>query len=366
MAYISLDTVKLKANFDYLDKLFKKRNIQWSVVTKLLCRNKNYIQEVLQLKINQVCDSRVSNLKLIKNIRPDIETIYIKPPAKHSVKGVVQYADISMNTELDTLHLLSLEAQKQGKVHKVIIMIELGELREGIMRDNVIEFYEKVFRMDHIDVVGIGANLSCLYGILPNQDKLIQLCLYQQLIETKFNKKIKYVSGGSSVTIPLIFKRLLPAGINHFRVGETLFCGTDVYNDTSLPQMRTDVFVLFSEIIELIEKPQVPTGEFGTNLEGETPTFDNSLQGKTSYRALIDVGLLDIDIKHLTPADKDISIVGGSSDMLVVDLGDNPKKYKVGDVLEFKLDYMGILRLLNSKYIDKRIRSQKTSYNTEF
>jgi ornithine racemase len=261
-----------------------------------------------------------------------------------------------MNTEIETIKLLAREAERQGKIHKIIIMIELGELREGVMRDSVLDFYDMVFRLENIEVVGIGANLSCLYGILPNQDKLIQLCLYQQLIEAKFNKKIKYVSGGSSVTIPLIFQRLLPAGINHFRVGETLFCGTDVYNNTTLKKMRTDVFVLFSEIIELMEKPQVPIGEFGTNLEGDTLTFDESLHGKTSYRALVDVGLLDVDRKHLFPADGDVSIVGGSSDMLVIDLGDNPKNYKVGDYLEFKLDYMGILRLLNSKYIDKKIR----------
>ncbi len=359
MAYISLDTAKLKANFDYLDKLFKKRDIQWSIVTKLLCGNKDYIQEVLRLNIDQVCDSRISNLKLIKSIRPDIETIYIKPPAKRGIKSVVQYADISMNTEIETIKLLAKEAERQGKTHKIIIMIELGELREGVMRDSVLDFYDMIFRLEHIEVVGLGANLSCLYGVLPNQDKLIQLCLYQQLIEAKFNKKIKYVSGGSSVTIPLIFQRLLPAGINHFRVGETLFCGTDVYNNTTLKKMRTDVFVLFSEIIELMEKPQVPIGEFGTNLEGDTPTFDESLQGKTSFRALVDVGLLDVDRKHLFPADEYVSIVGGSSDMLVIDLGDNPKNYKVGDYLEFKLDYMGILRLLNSKYIEKRIRHRK-------
>ncbi|HHV39924.1 MAG TPA: alanine/ornithine racemase family PLP-dependent enzyme [Bacteroidales bacterium] len=357
MATISLDTAKLKANFEYLDTLFRKENIQWAVVSKLLCRNKEYIQELLKLDIKQICDSRVTNLKLIKSIRPDVETIYIKPPAKRSIKSVVQYADISMNTQLETLRLLSEEAQRQQKIHKVIIMIELGELREGVMRDDVLDFYDKVFRMHHIEVVGLGANLSCLYGILPNQDKLIQLSLYQQLIEAKFNKKIKYVSGGSSVTIPLLLQGLLPEGINHFRVGETLFCGTDVYHNTTLHNMRTDVFVLFAQIIELIEKPVVPTGEIGTNLEGETPIFDETLQGKTSCRALIDLGLLDVDRKHLMPADTNITIVGGSSDIFVIDLGDNEKEYKTGDSLEFKLDYMGILRLLNSKYIKKSFRT---------
>ena len=263
MAFITLDIKKLKSNFDFLNNLFNKKNIQWSVVSKMLCGNKTFLTELLKLDLQQVCDSRVSNLKAIKSINPEIQTIYIKPPAKRAVSSIVKYADISMNTEIETIKLLSEEAQKQNKTHKIIIMIELGELREGIMREDLMDFYKTVFQLKNIEVVGIGTNLSCLYGILPNHDKLIQLSLYEQLIEAKFDRQIPYVSGGSSVTIPLIFQNLLPIGINHFRVGETLFLGTDVYNDTPLKKMKTDVFSLYSEIIELIEKPSVPMGEMG-------------------------------------------------------------------------------------------------------
>ena len=356
MAFITLNVRKLKKNFDYLDKVFNERQIKWSVVSKLLCGNREYLQELLQLGISQVCDSRVTNLKIIKQINPNIETIYIKPPAKQAVKSIVKYADISMNTEYETIKLLSDEAQKQNKVHKIIIMIEMGELREGIMRDDLIDFYSIVFKLKNIKVVGIGTNLNCLYGVLPNHDKLIQLSLFKQLIEAKFNTKIDYVSGGSSVTIPLIFQNLLPKGINHFRVGESLFLGTDVYNNTRLKKMETDVFILYAEIIELIEKPQLPDGELGTNMEGHTITFDEKLSGKTSYRAIIDVGLLDVDENHIIPIDKTCSIVGGSSDMFVIDLSENTKNYKVGDLLAFKPDYFGTLRILNSKYIEKRIK----------
>jgi len=355
MAFITLNIEKLKSNFEYLNKLFKEKNIQWSVVSKLLCGNKEYLQELLKFDITQICDSRVTNLKMVKQINPNVETIYIKPPAKRAIKSVVQYADISMNTEFETIKLLSEEAQKQNKIHKIIIMIELGELREGIMREDLIDFYSSVFNLKNIEVVGIGTNLTCLYGVLPNHDKLIQLSLYEQLIEAKFNKKIEYVSGGSSVTIPLLFQNLLPKGINHFRVGESLFLGTDVYNNTPLKKMATDVFVLYAEIIELIEKPLIPDGEMGTNVEGHSTNFDESLAGKTSYRAIIDVGLLDVDEKHIIPIDKKNSIVGGSSDMFVIDISENSKNYKVGDLLEFKLDYMGTLRILNSKYIEKKI-----------
>lgn len=355
MAFITLNADKLKFNFDYLDNLFAQENIQWSVVTKILCGNKEYLRKLLSFPIKQVCDSRVSNLRTIKEINPEVETIYIKPPAKRSIKSIVQYADISVNTEFETIKLLSAEAKKQNKTHKIIIMVELGELREGIMRDDLMQFYSNIFNMHNIEVVGIGANLSCLYGVLPNPDKLIQLSLYEQLIEAKFDRQIQYVSGGSSVTIPLILQSLLPKGINHFRVGETLFMGTDAYNHVPLGNLKTNVFTLYSEIIELIEKPQVPMGEMGVNMEGHSTEFDPEMIGKTSFRAILDMGLLDVDVEHLTLVDSDIEIAGASSDMLVIDLKENEKGYKVSDLIEFKMDYMGILRVLNSKYIEKRI-----------
>jgi ornithine racemase len=261
-----------------------------------------------------------------------------------------------MNTEIETIKMLSAEAKKQNKTHQVIIMIELGELREGVMGDDFISFYESVFLLENIKVVGVGANLSCLYGVLPNHDKLIQLSLYEQLIEAKFNRQIPYVSGGTSVTIPLMFQNLLPKGVNHFRVGETLFLGTDVYNNTKLKHMQNNVFKLYSEIIELIEKPSVPRGEMGTNLEGDSFDFDQANASDLSYRALIDIGLLDVETSHLEFVDRNLTVAGASSDMIVVDLKENEKKYKVGDLIEFELDYMGLLRIMNSKYIEKKVK----------
>ncbi|MBN2595673.1 alanine racemase [Labilibaculum sp.] len=357
MAFVTLDIKKLKSNFDYLNSLFKKNGIEWSIVSKMMCGNKEFLTELLKFDFTQICDSRVSNLKMIKSIKPEIETIYIKPPAKRSISSVVKYADISVNTEFETIKLLSVEAKKQKKTHKIIIMIELGELREGVLGEDFIAFYESVFRLDNIQVIGIGANLSCLYGVLPNHDKLIQLSLYEQLIEAKFNKQIPYVSGGSSVTIPLIFQNLLPKGINHFRVGETLFLGTDVYNNTKFEKMHSDVFRLYSEIIELIEKPTVPMGEFGTNLEGDSYEIDKTNIGETSYRAIVDLGLLDVEVSHLELIDKSLTVSGASSDMIVIDLADNKNNYKVGDLIEFDMDYMGILRILNSRYIEKRVKT---------
>jgi len=364
MAFITLNKRKLKDNFDYLNHLFSKHSIEWSVVAKVLCGNHKYLEALIELGIKQICDSRLDNLKAIKSISPDIGTVFIKPPAKRNVARIVEYADISFNTEYETIKLLSKAAVQRGKQHKIVIMIELGELREGVMREQFVDFYERVFRLPNIEVVGIGTNLTCMYGVLPNQDKLIQLCLYKQLVEAKFNKTIPYISGGASVTIPLIEKGLLPTGINHFRVGETLFLGTDVYNSRPFEHMHNDVFKLHAEIIELNEKPVIPNGELGQNLTGHVSSFDENLVGASSYRAIVDVGLLDVEDGHIRPIDPDIEIAGASSDMLVLDLGDNPRNLKVGDQVVFDLDYMGILRLMHSDYIDKRFDEDRLRQNS--
>lgn len=355
MAYITLETKKLVNNFNHLNTFFKTHGIDWSIVTKILCGNKKYLTELLNLGIKQYSDSRISNLKMIKNLDSNAQTIYIKPPAKGVIEEVVTYADISMNTDFHTIKMLSYEAVRQNKIHKIIIMIDLGELREGVMREDFIEFYARVFEMKNIEVVGLGTNLACLYGVKPNNDKLLQLCLYKQLIELKFGVQIPFVSGGSSVTIPLIKQGLLPKEVNHFRVGETLFMGTDAYHNVPFKNMDSDIFKLYAEIIELYEKPLIPSGELGSNLEGNVITFDVNNIGKSSVRAIIDIGLLDIDMKHLETTDENVKLAGATSDMVVLDLGENIKKFKVGDQMEFTLDYMGIVRIMNSKYIEKRV-----------
>lgn len=355
MAFITLNAKKLEKNYQYLNKLFSDNQVKWSVVSKLLCGNKEFLEVLISLRPAQLCDSRVSNLKMIRKLDPEIETAYIKPPPKRSIKSIVKYADISYNTEYETIRLLSEEAGRQNKIHKIVIMIEMGELREGVMREDFMEFFEKVFQLPHLKVIGIGTNLTCMYGVLPNSDKLIQLSLYEQLIEARFNRTIPFVSGGSSVTIPLIHQGILPKGINHFRVGETLFLGTNVYDGSSYENMENDVFRLYAEIIELSKKPMVPEGEMGANMEGESVEFDEEKKGETSCRAILDMGLLDIDDDHVKLRDKDNRIVGASSDMIVLDMGSNRENYKVGDLIEFELDYMGTLRALSSSYIEKRV-----------
>lgn len=355
MAFLNLYRDKLRENFEFLKKEFNDNDVSWGVVSKILCGNRKYIKELIDMGADEIHDSRISNLAKVKEINPSVQTVYIKPPSKRNISDMVRYADVSLNSELNTIRWISEEAVKQDKKHKIIIMVETGDLREGVMGDHLIDFYAKVFDLPNLEVIGLGTNLNCLNGVMPSADKLIQLSLYKQIIELKFNKKIPWVSAGTSVTIPLMLHQQLPKGVNHFRVGETLYFGADLFEEKTIEGMNPNVFELFTEIIEMQEKPLLPTGSLATNPQGEVAEIDESLYGKSSFRAILDLGLLDVDPKYLIAGDGDFEILGASSDMLIINLGENPKNYKVGDLIKFHLKYMGALAILNSSYIEKRV-----------
>lgn len=356
MAFLKLYKNKLRENYIFLDTIFKERNIEWGVVTKLLCGNTLFIKELVDLGVTEMYDSRISNLKKIKKIDSNITTAYIKPPSKENIEKVVKYADVSFNTEIFTIKMLSEEAKKQNKTHKIIIMIEMGDLREGVLGEELLSFYEQIFSLPNIEIIGIGTNLNCLSGVMPTQDKLIQLSLYEQLIEAKFNVKIPWVSGGTSVAIPLLLKNARPMAVNHFRIGEALFFGKDLFTGETIEGMHNDVFKLYAQIIEITEKPDNPIGELGENVAGNTYEINEETDlSQTSLRAILDIGLLDMQPQYLSPENENISIVDASSDMMVIDISSSEKNYKIGDLVSFKLQYMGALYLLNSDYIEKVI-----------
>ena len=338
MAFLNLYRDKLKANFEFLKNEFEVNEVSWGIVSKILCGNRMYLQELINMGTNEIHDSRISNLAKVKEINPDVQTVYIKPPSKRNIGDVVKYADVSLNSELNTIRWISDEAVKQNRRHKIIIMVETGDLREGVMGDHLLDFYAKVFELPNIEVIGLGTNLNCLNGVLPSADKLIQLSLYKQIIELKFNKKIPWVSAGTSVTIPLM-----------------LYFGVDLVEEKTIEGMHSNVFELFAEIIEMQEKPLLPTGTLAANPQGEVMEIDTSLYGQSSYRAILDLGLLDVDPKYLIPDDGAFEILGASSDMIIINLGENPQNYKVGDLIKFQLKYMGALAILNSSYIEKRV-----------
>lgn len=359
MAELTIQVEKIKNNIKNLSNYFAHHNIHWSLITKVFSGDKEFLENILTQdvikNISSVGDSRLTSLKNLKEVNPKMRTIYIKPPAEIYAKDIVKYADVSLNSSFTTILALNEAAQKAQAIHQIIIMIEMGELREGVNRSDIMDFYKKVFKLSNIDVIGIGSNLGCMYGVEPTYDKLLQLSLYKELIAAKFSKKLKYISGGTSITLPLIEQNIVPKDINHFRIGEAAFFGVSPLDNKQFKNLNTDTFQFKANIIELEEKKIVPDGIISEANIGHTANFNLINKNKTSIKAILDFGMLDVDREDIEPLDPNISFVGITSDMLVVDLGENHnKKYTIGSEIIFRPNYMAVARLLNSKFIAKR------------
>ena len=338
------NVIKMKA-------LCQEQGVKLSLVTKLLSGDKEIVKELVKNGADCICESRIKNLKKYKDIKA--EKWLIRIPMLSEVEDVVKYADASLNSEIKVIKALNKEACKQGKVHKVILMYELGDLREGCMRNELEDVLEKSLKLKNIEVYGIGVNLSCYGEIVPTERNMKELAMLVRELEEKFNIKFKIVSGGNSSSYKMLKNGKLPLEVNNLRMGEAVFLGNVPCFEEPIKELNRDNFVLKAEIIELKEKPSIPWGKRGnSNSFGEEIIFkDNGIR----KRAIVGLGKQDIRIECINPKDENIIILDGSSDHIILDVTDSKKEYKVGDIIEFELNYAGILTANTSEYVERII-----------
>jgi ornithine racemase len=331
-----------------------------TVVTKALCGHMETIEALAKMGVSSIADSRLQNLREMQEDQLGFEKWFLRPPSQSQLEEVVALTDVSLNTELGTVKRLDQVAREQDKVHRVLLMIELGDLREGILPGALTKLYNEIFQLRNIDIFGIGANLGCFSGTVPSVDQLMQLILYRELLELKFQRKLPVISAGSSVVLPFLLEGQVPRAINHYRVGEAILLGTDLINGGTIEGLRDDGFILEAEIIEMKEKSLTPSGETMEDIVpfpvSEGQVEQERIPGQRGYRAVVTVGGLDTEISGLLPVNQDYQIAGASSDVTVLNVGDNPEGLSTGDTVYFKMGYSTMVRLMNNSYTERVMR----------
>lgn len=352
-----IDLKKLKANLDSVAHITKEEGkCSLMIVTKGLCADKEMTHMVAtHPAVDFVADSRVKNIKTYADeVRKNgKQTVLLRIPMHNEVAEVVKYADMSFNSELSTIKMLNEEAAKIGVKHNILLMIDLGDLREGIFyqdEDIIFDTIKQILDMSNINLYGIGVNLTCYGAIIPKNENLSLLANLADKIEEKFEIKLQMVSGGNSSSIYLVEKGELPQRINNLRLGESFLLGNDTAYETKLPETTGDALVLEAQIVELKEKPSLPIGEVGVDAFGQKPYYEDRGIIK---RAIIAVGKQDTDLDSMTPIDEKVEILGGSSDHIILDVTKCDKEYKVGDIVSFTLGYGGMLKTATSAYVEK-------------
>jgi predicted amino acid racemase len=360
MATLTINVDAIGDNVAQLDAFFASHgNRAWTLVTKVLCGHYETLSALKEEGIlsipHSVGDSRLDSLSIIKSLDPDIPTMYIKPPEVGYADQVVRYSDYSLNSSYYTLKALNNAASRLGITHRVILMVELGEIREGVQGESLLGLVKQARGLQNIEIAGIGTNLGCMYGIEPTRDKMVQLDLYRQIIESECGVALEYLSGGSSITLPLVESGRLPASINHFRVGEAAFFGTTPIEAAAFNGLNTDTFLFEAQIIEFYKKYNEPDGLISEANIGHTAEPESGIE--KSYRAIMDFGLLDTDHESLKPR-LDADFVGISSDMVVYACGDGEKDHAVGEIIPFDTNYMAVAKLMHSAFIHKNVKKK--------
>ncbi len=353
---ILIDMKKLEGNLDAVAKITKEGGCSLMIVTKGVCADPEVTKMIARHPaVSYMADSRVENLRSYAADAREHgkQTVLLRLPMMSQAAEVVDVADISFNSELVTIKALDEAAAAAGKTHKIVLMIDLGDLREGIFFEKEDEIYaavEQILALKNIELYGVAVNLTCYGAIIPKNDNLSNLARIAGEIEKKFSIKLPIVSGGNSSSIYLIGKGELPAGINNLRLGESFFLGNDTAYFSKLPGTVDDAITLEAEIIELKEKPSLPIGEVGKDAFGQVPVYEDK---GLMMRAIVAVGQQDVALDSVEPVDEDLEVMGASSDHMIVDVTHSAKEYKVGDVISFKLGYGGMLRTTTSAYVER-------------
>ncbi len=348
---IEINYPKLVHNTKVLQNKAKEHGIELAAVTKSFCGIPEIAQGYIDGGVKYLADSRVSNLKKLQRL--PIPKVLLRIPMLTEVQEVVAYADISLNSEMVTIRNLNKKAMELGVNHKIILMVDLGDLREGIFEEEeVIQGAKDVEGLSNILLHGIGVNLTCYGGVIPSAKNLSKLEALGGIIEKEIGRTLELYSGGNSSSIYLLDKKGMPERINHLRLGEAIVLGTESAYGKNIENTHQDIFQLVAEIIELKEKPSLPIGDIGMDAFGNTPSFEDEGVRK---RAILAVGRQDIGSYDVYPVEEGMKILGASSDHLILDLTDAHGDYEVGDEIRFNLRYGALLSLMTSEYVTKKI-----------
>lgn len=346
-----IHTGKLLHNMQTLVNAAHQQGVQIALVSKVVCAHPAVIDCINRSGCDMLADSRAENLNRSQTKLPKLMLRIGMPEA---AEEIVRASDISLESEKETILALEAAAERLGIKHRVILMIDLGDLREGVFFrdwDAILETARTIKTCPHLEFYGTGTNLTCYGSVLPDRENLGTLVSITERLRKELSLPIPLISGGNSTSLRLLLDGTLPKGINHLRLGESAMCGMIPGTYTPIKGCSQDAFTLCATLVECKEKPSYPIGTLSRNAFGETVEY---VDKGTMLRGIAAIGRQDVRTDGLIPRDPQIEIIGASSDHLILDLTKAPQ-YRVGDTVSFGVDYGALLAASTSAYVKKEV-----------
>lgn len=336
--YVNINLTALRENIQYTYELCRKKSIDLAVVAKSICADKRIMDVIEESPANIIADSRLDNFCAVNTEKT---RFLIRPSSVMEAQAAIMYSDISMQTSIETVKALEAAAESAGMVHDILIMIDLGDLRDGIYYTDsmtILNMGRYIHESSFLRLSGIAANYNCFSHLLPDNENMNTAVEIFNMLKPYYDTDCPIVSCGNSSAITLLTGNniAIPKEINQFRIGEAIVLGRDPSDNTLIPGYRYDTFILEAALIEVYDKP---------------------VNGRIMRRGVISIGKQDLIIEHIIPIDEKLHILGACSDECVVDLSDAPE-YQEGDFVKFHLEYDALMTLFSGRFFQKKYINQ--------
>ncbi|MGE5486107.1 MAG: alanine/ornithine racemase family PLP-dependent enzyme [Ignavibacteriales bacterium] len=327
----------------------RESGIEVTGVTKGACGHPAVARAMLEGGVARIGDSRLLNLERLRAAGIAAEMVLIRIPMLSEAARVPLVASSSLNSEVQVIRALGEAAGAAGRTHGIILMVDVGERREGIPPCDVLRTCREISRIPGVRLEALGTNVACFNGVLPTRENVQVLADLARDAGREIGQEVG-VSGGNTATTLLLETGEMPGGVTGMRIGEGILLGTDISNSRAIPGAVQDTFILVAEVVEVQDKPSMPEGVTGCDSFGCRPVFvDKGIR----RRAIVAVGKQDVEVAGITPVDPGIEIAGASSDHLILDVTSAPTPVRLGDTIRFRPNYPAVLRLMTSAYVEK-------------
>lgn len=323
-----------------------------AAVTKGVCGDPHVAEAMLQGGADLLADSRIENLRHLDR-RFDADLLLLRIPMASELEAVARVADASLHSEIDTLETLGATCRRLETTHRAIVMVDVGDRREGVLPENLEPFLQRAEELPGIQIAGIGTNFACMSGLQATPGKIRELRDLAESAESALGRELPVVSAGGSAILPRLEDSDGLAGVTQIRIGEGILPGTEPTEDSPVKYLRQEAFELSAQVVELKEKPAEPDGETAQAAFGDPPTVRDGHRGA---RAIVGLGRQDATPSDLAPVRDDVAIIGASSDHTVLELSGTAPPTEVGGRIAFRLGYGSLLRSFTSPYVRPRYR----------
>ncbi len=346
MPQLHVDTGVIGRNTEAVAGLLRGRGLDLVGVTKGCLGEPRVGAAMLAGGAVALADTRDHNLRCLRGALPEaaLHRIYLPPVCAPFELGDVTY----ISSPSGATAVAETPALGSGRRRQVVIVVESGDLREGVPIEGLIALAEMVVHDPRLELVGVATNYACFKGGPAGIRESLGTVARAARALRAAGMPVHRVSGGNSSVLALLRPddpgesahhhagrgsseaEGIPAEVTELRCGEALLLGQDALFHRPLPGCAC-ACRLRAEVLE---------------------EYTKSPSSKGERRLVLGLGSQDLGSGAVRFVEPGLRELGRSGDYLVVESGAGGPRAGIGGVIEMIPSYEALVAAWTSPYVE--------------